>query len=230
MSRLRELKRMLGLMVLVLLATAGRWWSQDPGQAERSTIANDPWAEVITVTKDWLVLQNGEGQQLPVATGAIRLFVIRWPTTPDRISPNALLETTGVDTGSLHVATNHVDVYEGATRALVTPATLYITASGRPQFPIDLVYNSDPYGEAIYGSWPLLPSGFSGGPARMNIVGPMVSRNPLAIGVVPGNNAAVIMPASPAGVTMSQITPGSNELVRPAISSTSSRSRPGRSR
>src|SRR5262245_857599 len=58
------------------------------------------WAEVVSVTPKWLVLRDEEGKQYPVSVEAIGLFLCRWPTTLDRISPGAMVEATGVDAQS----------------------------------------------------------------------------------------------------------------------------------
>jgi hypothetical protein len=206
-----ELRRGLVLSVLAWLG----WAATGHAQAElrNPPIADDPWAQVLSVSKDWIVLQNAEGQQLPVNANAIRLFVIRWPTTVDRIRDDALLEITGLDLGSYRVQVDHVDVYEGAARNLVAPGMLRVNA-GWAERPIDFTFDAPVYGEPFPGIAPPPFRGFAAGPLQINVVGALTSRNPLTIGG-PGINNLLIVPAGPGGYTMNQITPGSIDFVRP---------------
>jgi hypothetical protein len=50
-------------------------------------------------------------------------------------------------------------------------------------------------------------------PPRLHAVGQVIGQAPLRLGV-PGNSVVTILP-SPAGLTMTQVTPGSYSLVRP---------------
>jgi hypothetical protein len=177
-----------------------------PGVYER-------WAEVITATREWLVLQDEEGKQYPVSLNAIGLFVTRWPTTLDRISPDALVEATGVDADSNRILTDHLDVFEGAARNMVVPGLVLITGSGRAYRPIDFTFNADAYGDPFPGLGPPIQGGVNTNPARMHIVGPLVRKAPVMIGWE-GNNAMTVL-APPQGVSMSQITPGSAADIRP---------------
>src|SRR5437868_6325008 len=85
-----------GRFALALLAIAA--WSAPRSEAQYPDNVVEPpggeavrppstrgWAEVVTITPKWLVLQNEQGQQLPVPLNDIDLFVIRWPITADRI-------------------------------------------------------------------------------------------------------------------------------------------------
>jgi hypothetical protein len=171
------------------------------------------WAEVVSVTPKWLVLRDEQGKQYPVAVEAIGLFVTRWPTTLDRIAPTALVEATGVDVQSNRMLTDHLDVYEGAARNLVVPGLVMISGSGRGWRPIDFTFNADVYGDPFPGLGSPIQGGVNTTPARMHIVGPLVSKNPVMIGWE-GNNALGIV-GGPAGVSLSQITPGSIRDVRP---------------
>jgi hypothetical protein len=172
------------------------------------------WAEVVSVTNKWLVIQNERGQQFPVASDSVDLFFIRWPTTPDRVSPDALVAATGLDNGSMEISTDHVDVYEGAARALVAPTFVAINGAGGITRPIDYVFDAAVYGEAFPG---VAPSPFRSGvpfqPPQIHIVGNLVGANPIRISNQGGNAVSVV----PAGniLLMNQITPGSFSLLRP---------------
>ncbi len=109
------------------------------------------WAEVLTATDKWLVLRSQDGEQYPVSYDAIGQFLVRWPTTVDRISPAALLEATGTSVGSNRLLTNQVDVYEGASRDLVVPGLLTTTNMGYPVTSMDFVVNADAYGAPFPG-------------------------------------------------------------------------------
>lgn len=171
--------------------------------------ASGGWGRVLTVTDKWLVLENEQGQQFPVAFDAINLFVMRWPTSPARISPNALIEATGLDLGARRLRTNHVDVYEGAARNMVTPTFVPIIGYGRVFTAFDREQQNT-LGINYYYS--LLP-GEEQMPARLHVVGPPVSTVPLAIGI--GGNGTVGVFPMPGGLTMTQVTEGVPSLIRP---------------
>src|SRR5690349_17489363 len=79
------------------------------------------WGEVIFANDRWIVVQNHEGQQFPIAAESINQFLVRWPTSFNALTPQSWVETTGDDVGSMTLRTTHVDVYEGTDRSLVQP-------------------------------------------------------------------------------------------------------------
>lgn len=165
------------------------------------------WAEVLTVTPKWLVIQNRKGQQFPVSLDAVREFVIRWPIDPASITPSALVETIGIDLGSNRVRTDHVDVFEGQARSLVRPQFQQIVGYNRRPTAFD-IQNKNIYGVYI----PLLP-GEDQLPNRLHVCGPAFGLNPLQI-AVGGNNTVSVLP-SDGGLFFSQVTSGSPGLLRP---------------
>lgn len=167
------------------------------------------WGRVLTVTDKWLVLENEDGQQFPVAFDAIRLFVMRWPTSPERISPDALIEASGLDLGSRRVQTDHVDVYEGSARNMVSPTYLPIIGYNRVVTLFDIEQQNL---LGINYQYMLLP-GEELMPARLHVVGPPAGVFPLAIGV--GGNGAVAVVPMPSGLTMTQVTEGVPSYVQP---------------
>lgn len=195
----------------IAVVTASGWAAAQRPPAR--TDVYERWAEVVSVTPKWLVLRDREGKEYPVAANAIGLFICRWPTTLDRISPSALVEATGVDARSNQLLTDHLDIYEGGARNLVSPGFLMVHGNGRGWRPIDYTFNADVYGDPFPGLGPPIQGGVNTGPQRLHIVGPLVSRNPVMI-AWEGNNALTIV-GGPAGVTLSQITPGSIADVRP---------------
>ena len=167
--------------------------------------ATGTWAEVLTVTPNWLVLQNGQGQQFPVALDAIGVFLMRWPTSMDHVAPDALIEATGVDIGSNAIRTDHVDCYEGGARSLVTPTVQQSVG----YHPVLTAYDVDQL--PTYGARYFLLPAEEQVPNRIHVVGPIVGVAPLQVSIG-GNNALGILPALN-GLSMSAITPGAIAMV-----------------
>jgi hypothetical protein len=165
------------------------------------------WAEVVTVTAKWIVLQNEKGQQFPVAIDSIAEFVIRWPIHPGQITPGAIVETTGIDLGSNQIRTDHVDVFEGNARRLVQPTYQQIIGFGRTPTSFDY-QNQNLYGVRIA----LLP-GEDQIPNRLHVAGPVAGLDPLQI-AFGGNNAVAVLPSA-VGLFFSQVTPGTFSFLRP---------------
>lgn len=177
-----------------------------PAQAQglaASQMAQDSggWAEVLYVTPKWLVLQNAKGQQFPVSFESIGLFVVRWPSSPADLNGESWIEATGIDVGSNRMRADHIDIYEGAARALVSPAYQQVLGDNRTLSPFDLMM-LDP----INSRMPLLP-GEDQLPSRLHVVGPFLGLGPLRISVF-GNQMVYVLPG-PAGISMTQITLGS---------------------
>ncbi len=167
------------------------------------------WAEVLTVTDNWLVLVNEAGQQFPVSRSAINLFVIRWPTTPERIAPESLIEVSGIDLSTNSVQADHVDVFYGASINLVNPVAERVMGQGRALTPFDIWNQTRTGFNYLWMMSPheaILPMG-------LHIVGPPVSTIPLQIGIN-GNSFITIVPA-PNGLSMSQVTLGTFSVLRP---------------
>lgn len=164
------------------------------------------WGQVVSVTPKWLVLQTDDGRQYPIAFENVGLFAIRWPTTPALLAPDAWGEVTGLDVGGNQVIAAQVDVYEGAARNLVTPVSQTIVGYNR------VITQNNPFALGTFNYFQLLP-GEELMPRRRHVVGPIVSRNPLAIAAT-GNAAVAILPTA-AGLTVNQVTPGSSSFARP---------------
>jgi len=164
------------------------------------------WAEVIMTNGRWVVLQNAQGQQFPVAFEAIRQFVIRWPTRLDIIAPDALVEATGVDLGTNSLSTDHIDVYEGAARSLVSPAIFTLSGANRVLTPLDA--NQAPaYGQVF----PFAPMEV-GIPQRVHVVGNVLGLDPLRLGAG-GNNWVNVLPSAD-GLNVTQVTTGQPSHVK----------------
>jgi hypothetical protein len=164
------------------------------------------WAEVIFANGRWVVLQNAAGQQFPLNYAEVRQFVIRWPTRLDFVDPTAYLEATGVDVGSNQLRTNHIDVYEGSARGMVSPVVLRLTGANRVLTPFDVDQ------QQTYGTiFPFMPFEM-GIPPRIHVVGNILGADPLRVGI-DGNNWATILPAAD-GLSMTQVTAGMPSQVK----------------
>ena len=171
------------------------------------------WAEVVTATPKWIVVQNARGQQFPISTDSIGLFLIRWPTDAERIDAADWIEATGYDIGSNQMVTDHVDVYRGRTKALVQPIFASQSANGaiNNNFNVQVNLQFNLFQPMMgVGGGPMIPDGNRG---WMHIVGPTVGFNPLRL-AINGNNAISVFPVV-GGLHMFQVTEGSPNLLRP---------------
>ena len=166
------------------------------------------WARVLTVTDNWLVLENEQGQQFPVNLDSVALFVMRWPTSPDRLNGQDLVEVTGINLGTNQVRADHVDVFSGQARGMVTPTYQSIIGNGRVLTPAD-IERQRLFGRALQYE---LQVGEEFLPAQLHVVGPPANAAPLQI-EIGGNNAVTVVPAG--GFSMTQVTAGVPRYVAP---------------
>lgn len=168
------------------------------------------WAQVLTVTPKWIVLQNvTDGRQYPVPVSAIRLFLIRWPTRLDRVAADSLVEVNGMETPSNGIETPHIDIYQGAAKELVAP--MYVTAGMEQIAPnlglqTNLLFNMFQPIQGV-GVSPLMVNPH----AWVHLVGPIANLAPLRIGT--GNNNFVTVNIGPQ-TTMTTITIGTPAQLR----------------
>jgi hypothetical protein len=172
------------------------------------------FGEVIFANAKWLVVQNREGQQFPVAADAIGQFLIRWPADLRDLSPEVLVEAIGVDQGSMTLQTNHIDVFKGSDQSLVQTNYTSVLPINRPVTTIDPTYQRWMNGldmvaqNTIYPwNYPTMP-GDNNIPGQMHAVGNAVGLNPIRLGV-PGNNIVTVLPQPPGVMSISQVTLGS---------------------
>ncbi|MCA1686496.1 MAG: hypothetical protein LC745_11090 [Planctomycetia bacterium] len=165
------------------------------------------WGEVIMANRRWMVVQNHYGQQFPIDMEAIAQFLIRWPTRLDALTGDSRVEAIGPDLGSNTLATDHVDVFEGADRDLVQPTFNSLLPNNRPVTTIDPGYQRfmNPFDigsqNLLHGwAYPVSP-GMAGIPARLHVVGNVFNVNPLLQVSVQGNNFATIVPGGDATIT-----------------------------
>ena len=190
-----------------MLGADGSWANRILGGMNKPSVpAQGVWGEVIMSNARWVVLQNAQGQQFPIDYNMIRQFVVRWPTRIDVAAPDALLEVTGVDIGSNRIQTDHIDVYEGTARSLVTPTMLRMLGANRVITPFDLDQAS------LYGGvFPFNPAE-ANIPARIHAVGHVIGLDPLRV-AVDGNNSLAVLPSND-GLDMTQVTLGSPTFVK----------------
>jgi hypothetical protein len=174
------------------------------------------WGGVIMANNRWMVVQNHQGQQFPIAMDAIGQFLVRWPARLDTTGPQSLVEAIGPELGSMTLTTDHVDIFEGADQNLVTPTYTSILPNNRLVTTIDPGFqrymNAFDIGaqNLLYGWAYPVNSGGSGIPTRLHVVGSMLHVNPLQV-AVPGNNFATIVPT--AGVmTVTRVTRGNTSF------------------
>ena len=87
----------------------------------------------------WLVVQNHEGQQFPIAMDAVNQFLIRWPTKFQQLTPEYRVEAIGFAAGNNTVRTDHVDVFAGGDRSLVGPTYVQLQPGTRPPTAIAII-------------------------------------------------------------------------------------------
>jgi len=215
----------IGLVVLGVVAVPGLavWGQAFPGPFVNLTAGGlaplppappqGAWGEVIYANQRWIVVQNSDGQQFPIAADSIDQFLVRWPITLNALTPASWVEVTGDDLGSMSIRTTHIDVYEGTDKTLVEPTYKSLLPFNREVTTIDPTYqrmmNTFDIASQIrlYGwAYPIQPGG-NGIPGQLYAVGNVLQADPLRIGV-PGDNFVSIFPADGGNMTMSQVTRG----------------------
>ncbi len=174
------------------------------------------WGEVIFANPRWMVVQNHQGQQFPIAMDAVAQFLIRWPTTLDALTNQSVIEAIGQDVGSNTLQTDHIDVFEGSDRSLVSPTYATLLPNNRLVTAVDPGFNRFMNGfdigaqNLLYGwAYPIsqdqLVNGLS---QRLHVVGHVLAVNPVVRVEVVGNNFANVTPVDAGGVTITQMTRG----------------------
>jgi len=175
------------------------------------------WGEVIMANAKWMVIQNHEGQQFPIASDSVAQFLVRWPTTLDQLTPATVVEAIGQDVGNNSMRTDHVDTFEGSDRSLVQPTFASLLPNNRMVTTIDPGFNRFMNGfdigaqNLLYGwAYPLDNSGpvANGIPGKLHVVGNAVSVNPFLRISVLGTNFATVLPEEGGGMSITQMTRG----------------------
>jgi hypothetical protein len=223
----------IGLILLGVLAVPGLavWGQAYPGPLVNLTAGGlvplppppppGAWGEVIFANERWIVVQNSDGQQFPIAADSINQFLVRWPITLSALTPASWIEATGDDIGSMSLRTTHIDVYEGTDRALVQPTYKSLLPFNRVVTTIDPTFNRmmntfDIAGQnTLYGwAYPIDPDENPNGiPGQLYAVGNVLQTTPIRIGV-PGDNVVSIFPAPGGNMSMSQVTRGTPSFAK----------------
>jgi hypothetical protein len=166
------------------------------------------WAEVITVTPKWMVVQNQLGQQLPIGTDRIRQFLIRWPHSTNLLTPGSVIEVTGPEAGSNVIIADHIDVYEADAQNLVSPAVNNLYGFNRTVSAFD-TDQQNTYGVVYWMS----PEEYAI-PSRMHIVGSSMGfgGDPVRIAGF-GQNWYTIQPSAN-GMSVTRVTIGNSSYAR----------------
>src|SRR5262245_55517899 len=177
------------------------------------------WGEIINVTSRWVVIQNHSGQQYPIAVDHLGEFLVRWPSSLEALGNQSAIEAIGQDLGSNLIQTDHIDIFEGTDRSLVTPTYNSLLPNNAVATTIDPGFNRfmnawDFGGQhLLYGrAYPVSPL-MLGIPARVHIVGTAVNRSPLHV-AVPGNNLATVVGPPGELFTVSRVTRGAVSYIR----------------
>lgn len=162
------------------------------------------WGEVVSASDKWLVVANDRGQQFPIAMNdSVGQFLVRWPTSPDRLSPDFLVEASGLGGDNNTIVTEHVDVFRGRAQALVGE-TVQPLVEARPLFdPMNVMMMN------IFGPVYILPPAAAVQPRTLHVVGFWAGSFPLRI--VQGGNVMFQVAAN----SMTEVTAGSPSFVEP---------------
>jgi len=179
------------------------------------SLENPGWAEVLSVTPRWVVLQSADGRQYPVDGASMGRFLVRWPITASMVSPTALVEVEGLSPSVNVVATNNVEVYEGAARSLVTQSYITPTEAGiLRQYDATYTFGFD----SMNQFWSLYPSQPAVSMNNVNLltymVAPVVNTVPLMLGT-PANQPVRVIPANGQNLQMTRIVVGTIDQLRP---------------
>jgi hypothetical protein len=172
------------------------------------------WAEVLSVTPKWIVLQTGDGRQYPVTANALGRFIVRWPILPSMVSPTALVEVEGMSPSANIVLTNNVEVYEGAARSFVTPTFMTPTDAGiLRQYDATYTFGFDSMNQfwSMYPSQPAVA--MQNVPLATYIVAPVVNIMPLMLGT-PSNQMMRVGPANGRTFDMTRNVVGTIDQLR----------------
>ena len=178
----------------------GKWTIQPGGVEVTGVQPQGAWAEVITASSRWLVVQTQEGQQFPIAADRIRQFLVRWPSSVDQLTANSLVEVTGPEGLQNTVIADHIDHYEAGAQNLVSPTVQSFYGNNRTISPFELG-QKDTFSIVYF----LTPEEYNI-PNRVHIVAPPLQKAPLQL-AGGGNNFYNVQP-SQNGMTVSQVTMG----------------------
>jgi len=197
-------------------AAPSYYWHMNKGGIQESVQKQSgEWAEVITANPKWLVLQDQQGNQYPLASDRIRQFLIRWPSNPATFTLNSLIEVTGPDGGSNTIIADHIDQYEDGAQSLVSP--MVSNNYNNYGFNFNYGYNqtlapwnvaaSSTFQATYYG----VPFGYAA-PLPLHVVGRALGNDPIRVAGM-GDNWYSVQPGAN-GMSVTQVTLGNNSYAR----------------
>lgn len=202
------------LSVAFLGMSAGRAAAQGGVDLPEFGLEGPGWAEVLSVTPKWIVLQTADGRQYPVAADSLGRFIVRWPIQPSMVSPTALVEVEGASPSVNVILTDNVEVYEGAARGFVTPSFLTPTDAGiLRQYDATYTFGFDSMNQfwSMYPSQPAVA--MQNMPLMTYMVAPVVNIMPLMLGT-PANQILRVAPANGRSYNMTRIVVGTLDQLR----------------
>jgi hypothetical protein len=166
------------------------------------------WAEIISVSPRWMVIQNQLGQQFPIDISSAGQMLIRWPSTTNALTNRSVIEVTGPEAGSNVIIADHIDIYEDDAQNLVSPAVNNLYGYNRTLSSFD-VDQQNSYG-VVY--W-MTPEEYAI-PSRMHVVGQSVNDGTGTVRVAGfGQNWYTIQPSAN-GMSVTQVTRGNFNFAR----------------
>ena len=177
------------------------------------------WAEVISSTARWMVIQSQDGHQFPIAADRIKQYLVRWPSSINDLSPTSMVEATGIRTSSAAMMTDHIDVYEADAQNLVSPTIQSVAGPGQVAgFGHTSNFGFIDFESLNFGSqnWTEMPSAgvvnwtetpnVGGGGMLLHVVGRSTAINPVQLsGFGPGS---IMVAPGQNGMSVTQVTLG----------------------
>jgi len=197
-------------------AAPSYYWHMNKGGIQETVQKQSGlWAEVITANAKWIVIQDDQGNQYPIAADRIRQFLVRWPSNPALFTMNTLLEVTGPDAGSNTIVADHIDQFEDGAQSLVSPAVTNVY--NNYGFNFNYGYNqtlapwnvaaSSTFQATYYG----LPFGYAA-PLPLHVVGRALGGDPIRV-AGNGDNWYTVQPGS-GGISITQVTIGNSSYAK----------------
>lgn len=211
---MRRLIASIVLSMAVSGAFAGRAAAQNGNDLPSFGLEGPGWAEVLSVTPKWIVLQTADGRQYPVSADSLGRFIVRWPILPSMVSSTALVEIEGSSPTVNLILTENVEVYEGAARNFVTPSFLTPTDGGiLRQYDATYTFGFDSMNQfwSMYPSQPAVA--MQNVPLMTYMVAPVANIVPLMLGT-PSNQILRVAPANGQSYNLTRIVVGSVDQLR----------------
>ena len=191
------------------------WHANKGGIKDVNQTPAGQWAEVLTVTPKWIVVQDEQGLQFPIASDRVRQFLIRWPSSTSLITNNTVVEVSGPDGGSNVIAAEHLDLYEGDAQALVTATVNNSYNNYGFNYNYGFSHTLSPYDLSFYKTFGttyfMYPTGYAP-PLPLHVVGRALGNDPVRV-AGNGDNWYTVQPSA-SGMSVTQVTIGNNSYAR----------------